>query len=317
MNKGDLEKTGIGIKARYPNIPLSRRMRAFIQLLRPYTLFAPLFAVLFGAIAQMGFAGELHLLRGRILLLLLGGLALMIAQASGQVSNQACDPPELDRINDKGYRPIPSGVISQEEAISIGWGLALLSVAIAFLIGDQFGILVSLMFVVIVAYNFEPLRLKKRLWLNNISMAFSRGLLPLPAAWAIFGDVLNPLPWMIGSCIFFWVVGWQSAKDIDDVEGDAEYDINTPAVYYGVKRLKKILVLPSLASFGVLTFFLVLEMIPSSFSILLLLAVPTLVMHKYIGENKAIALLENNIVWQLFYLVLGGWFLLTAVAVLL
>ena len=148
-------------------------------------------------------------------------------------------------------------------------------------------------------------------------MAVSRGMLPLPAAWSIFGDVLHPLPWMIGFCIFLWVLGWQSAKDINDIKGDAEYDIMTPAVYHGVQKLKRLIILPSLASFAVLLLFLGFEMIPSSFSILLILTVPTFVMHKYLGESKKIEQLENNIVWQLFYLVLGGWFLLTAFTVII
>ncbi len=317
MNKGDLKYTGMGIKARYPNVPLSKRMRALIQLFRPFTLFAPMLAVFFGSIAQMGYASEMHLLGDRIYELLFAGFALMIAQASGQISNQACDPPELDRINGKGYRPIPSGVISQEEAISIGWGLALFSISGAFLISPQFGMMVSIIYVVIVSYNFEPLRLKKRLWLNNISMAFSRGLLPLPAAWAIFGNVFDPLPWMIGLCIFLWVLGWQSAKDIDDIEGDAKYGINTPAVYYGIEKLKKIIIFPSVASFVVLGLFLWYNIVPFYSSILLILAIPTLVMHMYFGKSNAIEQLENNMVWQIFYLVLGGWFLLTAIALIL
>ncbi len=317
MNEEDLQDTGMGIKARYPNIPLPKRIRGFIQLLRPYTLFAPMMAVIFGAVAQMAYSGELHLFWENIYLVLFAGITLMIAQASGQISNQACDPPDLDRLNDKGYRPIPSGIISQEEAISVGWGLALFSVASAFLIERQFGMMISIIFVVIVSYNFEPLRLKKRLWINNLSMAFSRGLLPLPAVWSVFGDVFNPLPWLIGFCIFLWVVAWQSAKDIDDIKGDAAYGIMTPAVYHGVQKLKKIIVIPSSASFILLASFLWLDMIPSSFFILLILAIPTLIMHSYLGKEKKIDQLENNIVWQLFYIVLGGWFMLTAVALML
>ncbi|MFW6144081.1 MAG: UbiA prenyltransferase family protein [Candidatus Natronoplasma sp.] len=317
MDDDDLQDTGIGIKARYPNTPLPERIRGFIQLVRPYTLFAPMLAVLFGVVAQMGYSGNLHLFWDRIDWIIYGGISLTLAQASGQITNQACDPPELDRINDKGYRPIPSGIISQEEAISIAWLLTLLAVTIAFLIAKHFGIMILAIYLTIVAYNFEPLRLKKRLWINNIAMALTRGMLPLPAAWSIFGDVMNPLPWMIGICIFLWVVGWQSAKDIEDIEGDKEYDIMTPAVYHGVPKLKKIIIAPSIASFLLLLIFLGFDLIPASFSLLLLLAVPTLVMHRYIGEDRAIDFLENDIVWQLFYLVLGGWFLLTALATLL
>lgn len=314
MNEDNLQDRGIGIKARYPNLPLSERLRGFLQLTRPFTLVAPMIVVIFGLIAQMSYAGELHLFWSRIDQILYVCFTLMIAQASGQVSNQACDPPELDRINGKGYRPIPSGVISQEEAISIAWIFGTFAIVRAFLTGTQFGMLVLAMMCSIIVYNFEPFRLKKRLWLNNLTMALSRGLLPFPAVWSVFGELYNPIPWVVGLCTFLWVLAWQSAKDIDDIKGDAEFGIMTPAVYYGVHKLKKLIVLPSLTSFILLAIFIDLGFIPYQLYLLLILIVPTLCMHKYFGKEKSIDQLENNIVWQLFYIVLGGWTILTAIA---
>lgn len=59
-----------------------------------------------------------------------------------------------------------------------------------------------------------------------------------------------------------------------------------------------------------LTLVIHLHVLPSSLLILDVLLLPTLVMHKFYGEDVSIEILENSIIWQLFYPVLAMWYIL-------
>jgi 4-hydroxybenzoate polyprenyltransferase len=85
-------------------------------------------------------------------------------------------------------------------------------------------------------YSMPPVRLKKRLWVSNISIAFARGLLGFVAAWSIFGDPYHPTPWVIGGIMFIFLVGATTSKDFTDMEGDKRYGMRTLPVEYGPKK---------------------------------------------------------------------------------
>ena len=110
---------------RYPGwrVGLSRKVGAYIELIRPFTLLAPLFGGLgasFLALVSMDFEGFSWPT------LIYGVATLMILNAASNCMNAAYDA-HIDRIN-KPYRPIPKGLLTRDEAIGCA---ALLAVGTA------------------------------------------------------------------------------------------------------------------------------------------------------------------------------------------
>ena len=305
-----------GIKKGYPRLPFPEKLKAWTQLLRPFTLVAPAIAVLFGVTAQLGCYGQLELLFERWATVIYCMLCLMMAQAVGQILNQTEDPVELDIMNKKSYRPLPSGRINRDEAMSLAWILAVFTLARSFTVNLWFGAFISTLLLFAITYNMEPIRIKKRVWLNTGWLAISRGVLPFPAVWSIFGSPLDLEPWLIGSVIGVWVLAWQNTKDLNDIPGDLKFGVVTPALYHGVRKLGIIMLPISLLSFILLGIYIWIGWLPMMLGTLFLLGVPTLWMHfKYLTKDiRELTTLENNDLWAGFYLGLAGWYILAALA---
>ena len=292
------------------------KWKAWFMLVRPFTLIAPFLAVVFGCILQLAVYNELDFFWENFSMIFLAALALASAQAVGQIMNQVEDV-EIDRVNGKIYRPIASGEISEEKAQAVAWFFAIFAILIGFSINMYYGLFMVLFLLTGVFYNIEPFRLKKRLWLNTASLAFSRGLLPLPAAWSIFGNVGDAIPWLIGSVMALWVLAWQNTKDINDIEGDKKFGIMTPAVYHGLEKLTKIIALLSFLSFLLLASYLKAGLLPSNMAALYILLLPTLwMLYKLFKMDFSKITLENNELWAAFYLTLAGFYIIAAAAYL-
>ncbi len=292
------------------------QFKAWIQLVRPFTLVAPFIAIFFGVIIQLAVYGNLAAFWPNLPTILFASLALSAAQAVGQILNQVEDV-EIDILNHKDYRPIPSGKVNVGQAEMASWSLAIFSVLVGFAVNIYYGMFMTTFLLFGILYNLEPFRVKKRLWMNTASLALSRGLLPLPAAWSIFGNPADAAPWLLGSIMAVWVLAWQNTKDIDDVEGDRDCRIMTPVVYHKGKTLTRIMGILSLITFTLLTFYIVSGWLPSSMAILFILALPTFWMFYKMARNDiSITSLENNELWASFYLTLAGFYIVAAAAYL-
>lgn len=218
---------------RYPGwrVGFSRKLGAYIELIRPFTLLAPLFGGLgasFIALAVQDFDGF------DWATLIYGVATLMILNAASNCMNAAYDA-HIDRIN-KPYRPIPKKLLTRDEASSLAFVLYFLGLFRAILISYQFFAIVLLITIITIYYSMPPIRLKKRFWVSNITIAIARGLLGFLAGWSIFGDPTNPTPWVIGGILCIYLVGATTSKDFTDVEGDSKYGMRTLPVVYGPKR---------------------------------------------------------------------------------
>ncbi len=287
------------------------------MLVRPFTLIAPFMAVMFGSLFQLAVYNEISTFWLHFSTILFASLAMASAQAVGQIMNQVEDV-EIDKENGKIYRPIVSGEISQEKAQVAALFFSIFATLIAYSINIVYGSFIVILLLAGIFYNLEPFRLKKRLWLNTGSLAISRGLLPMPAAWSIFGNVWDATPWLVGSIIGLWVLGWQNTKDINDMEGDKKYGIMTPVVYHGVKGLTRIIIFLSFLSFAMLAIYLKSGLLSPAMSALFILSIPTLWMIYKIsrGDFSRISL-ENNELWAAFYLTLAGFYILSATVYLI
>jgi 4-hydroxybenzoate polyprenyltransferase len=303
---------------------MPKKLRGFIDLIRPFTLLAPLIGGICGGLMGWRSVNDDPLpflyindhfpflqAHDGFLQLILGASVLITLNAASNALNAVYDV-EIDKIN-KPYRPIPSGIVTKDEARTIAWILYPLVLFRAMLLDREqnasgyFGLFILLIMLITIAYSTQPLRLKKRLWISNITIAFARGLLGFVAAWSIFGNPWNdPTPWLIGGVMMIFLIGAITSKDFTDIKGDKMYGIKTLPVAYGIRKSSVlsgpffvfpfILILLGLMT-GVLKlpmFWLVLLAIWGVIIAILMQTVAT-------REEKTF---ENTIVWVNMYLML-------------
>lgn len=282
---------GKGIKAYYPKIPIAKRVKAYIVLLRPLTLLPALLAGIIGT------SLPLFLIHGDILsewrTLIYVGVTLMLLQAVGQITNQVSDV-EIDRIN-KPYRPIVQGLITKEEAMGFAWILAFIAIMRAITVGIIFGIFSVIFLFFAVCYNLPP-RIKRYTWLGNLWLGVSRGYLPFVASWSVFGSLSDLHPHLIGMFALLWVFAFNATKDFPDVEGDKKFAIPTLPVRYGYQGAKRIMM--SLGVFLPIYLAYAHLFLPN---ILFLLPVCFLQPLIYWGIGKSLDWTENTLAWVTFY----------------
>jgi 4-hydroxybenzoate polyprenyltransferase len=306
---------------------LPKKVRGLIDLIRPFTLLAPLIGGICGGL--MGWASvhsfpetplpfiyinehfpflQYH---PGFLELLLGASTLIILNAASNSINAVYDA-DIDKIN-KPYRPVPSGIITKNEARAVAWILyAMVLIRSTLLLRSElsnwaFPFFIIIIMIITILYSVPPFRLKKRLWVSNIVIAFARGLLGFVAAWSIFGDPFTDItPWIIGGVMMIFLIGAITSKDFTDIMGDKIHNIRTLPVVYGIRKsaiisgpffvVPFILILIGLMA-GVLKlamFWLVLLAIWGVIIAILMQTVST-------KEEKTF---ENSIVWVNMYLFL-------------
>jgi geranylgeranylglycerol-phosphate geranylgeranyltransferase len=221
------------------------KFRGYVELVRPFTLFAPLIGGLSGALLALVYYGDLsapyiatdgipHLAWDvDIMILLWGVITLVFLNAASNTFNQITDY-EIDKIN-KPYRPLPSKVVTKKEARIIAIALYAITIWRAALVNRYFFILVLILIAFTIFYSMEPIRLKKRLFISNISIAIPRGMLGFVSAWCIFGSIYDPVPWIIGSIMAVYLIGAMTTKDFTDAKGDAAFGCRTLPVVFGNK----------------------------------------------------------------------------------
>jgi chlorophyll synthase len=209
-----------------------QKIRGIVDLFRPFTLLAPLVG---------GFSGALIAAKtyGFDLLLLCHGVGtLLLVTAASNALNQVADA-DIDAVN-KPYRPIPAGIVAKDEARTIAYFLYIFAIFRACFLNTSFAVLILAVVLLTITYSLEPLRLKKRVWLSNIGIATCRGLLGFVAAWCIFGEALDPTPWLLGTVLMVYVLGASVTKDFTDMRGDRMYNVKTLPLVYGKKKAARV-----------------------------------------------------------------------------
>jgi 4-hydroxybenzoate polyprenyltransferase len=245
-------------KDSYKKVKFSPKVRGVIDLFRPFTLLAPLIGGLSAALMALAidpvpkFAGR-FIIDGALvgpefswsypfmywkfplLELITGVTALMLVNAGSNILNQVYDL-KIDRIN-KPYRPIPSKIITSDEARTIAWVVYLITLWRAASVGSgAFLFLILVIMLITIFYSIPPLRFKKRLFISNMSIAFARGMLGFVAGWCIFGDPFNQTPWLIGLVMSIYLIGAVTTKDFTDIPGDKKFGMRTLPIVFGKKK---------------------------------------------------------------------------------
>jgi geranylgeranylglycerol-phosphate geranylgeranyltransferase len=273
-----------GILSGYPQIRKRfGKISVYLQLIRPFTLLAPLLAGILGVLATTSLSFDY------LFTAIYVGVTLALAQAVGQVINQYADV-ELDKIV-KPYRPLPSGLLTREEALGVAWLLALVSIARSFTISTFFGLLTLTMIFFAVFYSLSPFSPRRvHAVLNVLWMAFSRGFLPVVAVWSIHGTFEKALPYAL--LAFIWVLAFQSTKDIEDVDGDRKFKIKTMFSAYGYRGLRVWMIVCSI----------IYTVVTAYFGLHLMLALMFIAGWSFAGISKKSRFTENNIGWTFYYI---------------
>jgi geranylgeranylglycerol-phosphate geranylgeranyltransferase len=213
------------------------RLEAYVELVRPFTLIAPVIAgACFGLMGEKS-AGWVHWNGDPtqfIVTMIWGVGALVLVNAASNSLNAVYDL-DIDRIN-KPERPLPRGAINPQEATTIAYLLYLLTLFRASFLNPAFFVFVTAIVLLTIAYSAPPLRTKKHFILNNATIALARGLFGVLASWSIFGDPFSPVAWSVGLVFFVFLLGAATTKDFNDIPGDKEYGMRTLPIVVGVER---------------------------------------------------------------------------------
>jgi len=219
----------VTVKDPYEQTIADKKIRAIWDLVRPFTLVAPLIGG--GLAALMGLAATDRWSELNLFKLVFGCVTLAILNGASNAFNQWSDV-EIDEIN-KPYRPIPRGILGRPEVFWISVVLYVIALRAFWINWTFFGIVAVLIFLTII-YSAGP-RLKDKLFLNNFAIAFARGGLGLAAGWSIFTDVRD---WrLVAMCIVLTVflMGATTLKDLSDVKGDRKFGCMTLPVALGTQ----------------------------------------------------------------------------------
>jgi 4-hydroxybenzoate polyprenyltransferase len=308
---------------------MPKKVRGIIDLIRPFTLLAPLIGGICGGLmGWVSVPGNEYNMKtlpflfinenfpflqyhDGFLELMIGASTLIILNAASNSINAVYDA-DIDKIN-KPYRPIPAGIITKNEARAVAWILyAVVLLRSGLLLRSDlsnwaFAFFVIIIMIITILYSVPPFRLKNRLWISNISIAFARGLLGFVAAWSIFGNPFTEAtPWVIGGVMMIFLIGAITSKDFTDIIGDRIHGARTLPVVYGIRKAAMIS-----GPFFVLPFLLILLALMAG---ILQLAMFWLVLLAIWGVLIAILMqtvatreektFENSIVWVNMYLFL-------------
>lgn len=300
----------------YDKTIINKKIRAYADITKPASSIGIMLTVPFAAIlyAELNGISGTSFIVSRWSDVLFASVTMFLLHGGGQALNQAEDVYMDKEAEHKSTRPIPSGVISEEEARSLAWIFISVGMARAFTINISFGLFSLILAFFAIFYNLEPLRTKKRLWINIIWQSLSRGLLLFPATFAVWGEPLNEVAWALGLIAFFLVLSLQQTADFADVKVDEEFDIRTPAVEYGLDTLVNIMALIIVFMFILISVFIYLGILPNFWSLyLLIIPIGWILWSLKTGPNTISNIGTNHSSWYIYYLCLASLYILPAI----
>ena len=281
---------------------LSPKIRGYIDLLRPFTLMAPIFVSLFIMLASFVYndaylAEDFDPWRDAIVMMQ-ASLTLALLNAASNALNQATDI-ESDTIS-KPYRPIPRGIVQPDEAQSLAFIFYLFVLLRAVTINEWFGIFVFFIMIFTVTYSLPP-RIKKYLFLNQVWIALPRGLFGVLASWSVFGNPFDSEPLIIGLIAFVFFVGSMTSKDIVDRFADKQTGTRTLINTYGLKKASFISCPFLIGPFISIPLLINYNLLKSYLWPLILFILPSFLVFYLMLTHEESKSLENVKAWVLMY----------------
>jgi geranylgeranylglycerol-phosphate geranylgeranyltransferase len=209
------------------------KIRIYLELLRPFTLLAPLIVSSSVMIASLVNSGTTdHSFVSILWTILFASFCFALLNGASNVLNQATDWKE-DSLS-KPYRPIPKGVITPKEAYKVSFFLYTVALLLSLTVNILFSFFIFLIAFFSITYSLPP-RMKKFLFLNQLWVALPRGFFGIVGSWSVFGNPFEPLPLAIGSVAALFLFGGTATKDILDAEADRIVGTKTLVNVFGVK----------------------------------------------------------------------------------
>jgi len=277
------------------------KLSGFFHLIRPFTLLAPFVVSTSIMIASYVYINEsisFHLVF--FSLILPASLSFVLLNGASNALNQATDY-RADIIS-KPYRPLPSMVITKQEAITISIILYVCAFILGSMINFMFLLFLTLITFFTITYSIYP-RMKDRLWFNQLWIAIPRGFLAILASWSVFGTFLDPIPFIISCIAGVFLFGGSITKDFTDQKADEVVGTKTLINCYGEQKAAFI-VLPFLFfPFLLIPIFINNGLLPGSFWFLTFLAIPSFLTFRTMVQRESTqCLLENTKAWFLMYM---------------
>lgn len=276
---------------------LSKQARATIDLLRPFTLLAPLIVSMSIMVASLIYSGK-TIPENWWIIVGQASFTVVLVNAASNALNQATDV-KADKIS-KPYRPIPRGLVRAESAQSLAYILYLFALLRAVTINVWFGLFIFLIMVFTVTYSLPP-RMKQYLFINQIWIAIPRGMLGILASWSVFGDPFTPTPLIIGGIATTYLIGGMATKDITDAEADKKTGIKTLINTYGNKKTALITFPFMFFPFVFIPIFINQKGIEGYLWPLTLLVLFTFIIFYLTIKQTVSSTLENIYAWSIMY----------------
>jgi len=278
---------------------LSIKTKGFIDLIRPFTLLAPIIVSICIMIASFIYNGYDKISSLFWFNIILASISLAFLNAASNTLNQITDL-KTDKIS-KPYRSIPRGDIKIFEASIISVLLYSISFALSIFISPIFCIFVTLIIFFTVTYSIPP-RLKDKLYFNMLWVSIPRGLLGILASWSVFGTIMHPLPIIIAVIAMVYLIGGSITKDITDAKADKKTGTITLVNTYGIRNAAMIALPFMIFPFVFIPMFIHAGFLDFQFIYLSLLAIPSFfVFYLMIRDNTKVKKLENSSSWAFMY----------------
>ena len=206
---------------------IQQKSRAMVQLIRPELPIAAGVCVVVGQAIALGKLPPISVIA-------LGFSLGFFLSSSAMIFNDYFDL-EVDRVNSP-QRPLPSGLLSQSEAIVFGAITAGIALVIALFIHPIAFVLSLIAWVMGFLYNWQ---LKAAgLWGNlivsaSVAMTFIMGGVSV-------GQAANPLVWIFGLIAFVFDLAEEIAGDAMDMAGDQKRSSKSLAILYGKRTALRI-----------------------------------------------------------------------------
>ncbi|MCE7027065.1 chlorophyll synthase ChlG [Jiella avicenniae] len=257
---------------------------AGIELLKPITWFAPMWAFGCGAISARYMAEPDR----QTIWIVLAGIVLAgpLLCGASQVVNDWFDR-HVDAINEPN-RPIPSGRMPGRSALYLAIAWTALALAVAFALGPWVGLASALGCLLSFAYSAPPLRLKRNGWWGNAAVAFAyEGLAWFTGAAVVAGGLPDAEIVFVAYLYSIGAHGIMTLNDFKAIEGDVALGVRSLPVQYGaraaaliacfVMALPQLLVAILLAAWGAPLYGL---------AILVLLAGQAMLMRRFVADPR-------------------------------
>ncbi len=208
--------------------------RSVLELLKPVTWFAPVWALLCGAVAGSGGSAQAF-----PWLAVIGGMVLAgpLVCGGSQAANDWFDR-HVDAINQPD-RPVPSGRVPGSWALWIA--LAMAGAALLFALGLGRGVLLATALALALGWGYSapPFRFKAEGWTGAAVTGIAyEGLAWLTGAMIVGGEAVlaRPLMMPFAALYSFGALGIMVLNDFKAVEGDRQMGVKSLPVRLGVRR---------------------------------------------------------------------------------